>query len=298
MKKNLFFVLIFTLFLFFLFVKKDVITKSSIEAVTLWQNKIFPSLFISFIIQNLLINYNASYYISFLFNKIYQKLFGLSQSGQLALTLSFISGSPSNAYILTELYLNKFISEHEANHILQFSYFANPLFLYTMLLLIFGSLSVSLKIIFSLYLSNIILGISLKKENYVSSTRKISSPDNFGFALTSSIKKSMNTLIMILGSVTFFITLSNLFSIYVQNDFINLIFTGILELTSGLDDLIYFDISYKLKEIITTLFISFGGLCIHSQVYSILCESNLSYLYFLKGRFLASIIAILIITII
>lgn len=295
MKKNLIIVLIFTLFLCLIFINKDSVNIAAINSLIIWQNKLFPSLFIMFIIQDILITYNASYFINLILNNLFSKLFGLSINGQMAFTLSLISGSPSNAFMLSEFCKQNKLTKEEANHILMFSYFANPLFLYSMLTLIFSSTTIALKIIFSLYLSNFILGISIKKNKYTSTYSNEKTSIDLGTSLSSAIKKSMNTLIIILGTVAFFMILSQIISIYINNDMVNTIISGFLEITNGLNLLINLDVLNYFKEIIAIFIISFGGLSVHLQIFSIIKETDLSYKSFFEGRVLATIIAILII---
>ena len=61
-------------------------------------------------------------------------------------------------------------------------------------------------------------------------------------------------------------------------------------MTQGLNTLINYN-SY-FKELLAILFISFGGLSIHTQVKCILDEENISYKYFLKGRIMQTLIAL------
>lgn len=295
MKKNLIFILIFTFFLILIFFNKEIIFTSASNSLILWQTKVYPSLFIMFIIQDLLINYNAAYYLNYILYNLFSKIFGISINGQMAFTLSLVSGSPTNAYILNELVKTNKISTNEANHILQFSYFANPLFLYTMLSFIFDD-HTPLKIISILYLSNILLGISIKKTKYISTDKyQLYNDINFGNILTNAIKKSINTLLMILGSITFFMIISNLINSYIDNEIITTIISGLFEITASLNKLINLNVSNSIKEILSIVIISFGGLSIHSQIFSIIQDSKLSYKYFLKGRLYATLIALVIV---
>ncbi|MFI3261083.1 MAG: hypothetical protein R3Y13_05175 [bacterium] len=294
MKKNFIIILLFTLLLILIFANNSIVNTTAINSFELWQKKIFPSLFISFILQDIFIKYNASFFINYLLNNSISKIFLLSKPGQMAFVLSLISGSPSNAFVLSELVKNNKISNKEANHLLKFTHFANPLFLFTMLSLMFDYNSV-MNIIFSLYISNLLLGFSIKSESfdfdYVYEVQNNSLANN----ITTAIKKSMDTLIMILGSVTFFMIISSIFIIYFDDMFFKVIISGLFEMTSGLNFLIYYDCSIKIKEIIAICIISFGGLSVHSQVYAILSGTKLSYLSFFTGRIFATLIAILII---
>ena len=60
-------------------------------------------------------------------------------------------------------------------------------------------------------------------------------------------------------------------------------------MTQGLNMLINNSINFK--EIIAIVFISFGGLSIHTQVKCILDETDLDYKYYFWGRIYQTIIA-------
>ena len=228
MKKNLLFTSFFTIFTILLFININLVKQSAINSIFMWRDYVFPSLFIMFIIQDLLINYDASTFLHFIFHNLFYKLFGLSENGTLAFILSLLSGSPTNAYTINELYSKNLICKNEANQLLGFSYFANPLFSYTMLMLIFNNQTITIKIIISLYLSNLIYAFATKKEYFTSKKDYICNKLNFGKLLTNSIKKSINTLIMILGSITFFMILSSILNIYFNNI---VLINGIFEIT-------------------------------------------------------------------
>ena len=178
-----------------------------------------------------------------------------------------------------------------------FTYFSNPLFLSITLSAIFDTKTV-IKIIIIHYISNIIIGILIrKKAPPLSSYNLIIRNENLN--ITSSIKKTMNVLLMILGTIAFYMLL-NLIVIYPIKE--SLLFTtitsGFLEITCGLHHLEYLHITIKLKELIAISIISFGGISIHTQVKAILEESLIKYKYFLKGRIIHTIISIILIIII
>ena len=91
----------------------------------------------------------------------------------------------------------------------------------------------------------------------------------------------------VLGTITTFYIMSELINI----PFINII----LELTHGLNYLSNSDINLKLKAIITGGLLSFGGLCIHFQVYGILKETNIKYFPYFFSRIMQSLITMIII---
>ena len=283
----------------FIFTNNKDVAEVIINATNLFLRKVFVSLFPMFIINDILINLNIPYYFYLVFNKLFLKVFKTSGLGAYVFIMSLISGTPSNAYILKELVEERSLSYEEASHFLMFTYFSNPLFLTIMLGSIFDS-KTTLKIILIHYISNILIGIlkrgkapKITHQNFQLETRKRNG------ILIKSINKSISTLLMILGTVTFYMLLTYIITYPFQdNILLKTCFSGFLEITNGLNNLVDVNIYSKIKEIIAIAIISFGGLSIHTQIKAILEDTQIKYKYFLKGRLLHTMISILLIIII
>ena len=272
MKRKITILLIMT-FIILIFKNYEIVLKSTLDATTIWLNKVFPYLFIMIIIQDLLINLNFS---SFFKNTaIY------------IFIMSLLSGTPSGTYIISKLKEQNIITKEYANTCLIFTFFANPLFLYSVLNSIFLSKLTTIRLMLILYLTNLILYFIYKKD-LPSNGKSINTNE---INLSSSIKTSINTTITVLGVITFYLILSNI--IITEFNIIypfNIFFKGFLEMTQGLASLI--NSSIKFKEVIAMIFISFGGFSIHTQVSCILNEANLSYKYFFKGRIIQTALVV------
>ena len=262
MKRKLLYLTILGL-IFLIFKNYTIVLDSTILAVELWLYKVFPYLFIMIVINDLLINAN---FISLFKNNTFY-----------IFIMSLLSGTPTSAYIISNLYKQNKISQNNAHITLLFTYFSNPLFLYSMLNAIFNSNQITIKLMFIHYLSNIIIWIIHTKRL----DPNIKLNNTFNINLTDSIKKAMSTTTMVLGTICFYLVISNILNL-------NIYFRGILEMTQGLNILITSNIPFK--ELIAIMFISFGGLSIHTQVKCILDEANLEYKYFFKGRIYQTII--------
>lgn len=266
MKRKLLYLTILVL-IFLIFKNYTIVLDSTIVAMELWLYKVFPYLFIMIVINDLLIN--ANFISIFKNNTLY------------IFIMSLLSGTPTSAYIISNLYLQNKISQNNAHITLLFTYFSNPLFLYSMLNAIFNSTFITIKLMVIHYLSNIIIWILYRKKLEYNSHLD---NNNNKINLTDSIKKAMSTTTMVLGTITFYLVISNILNL-------NIYLRGILEMTQGLNMLITTNLAFK--EIIAIIFISFGGLSIHTQVKCILDEALLDYKYFFKGRIYQTIIAIL-----
>jgi len=277
------------LFIILLFKYNYLLQNTIIEGVNLWLTKVFPTLFIMFIINDLIINLN-------LFNNInwFNKLFNVSGNSTNAFILSIFSGTPSAAFIIKEMLNNNKITINDANKLISFTFFSNPLFLYNILSLSFNKF-ITIKIIIIHYLSNIIIGLIYRKKYKkidINISNKSSNNKNIFLLLPNSIKKSLDTLIMILGTIIFYMILSNIINnIIPLNNLTEIIFKGILEITQSLNLLSNLNIISIIKEIIAISIISFGGLSIHTQVLSIINDTKIQYKNFFIGRLLHVLIS-------
>lgn len=290
---NFTFCLLCFISIFFIFKNNNKIAGVIINAVNLFLNKVFVSLFPMFIINDILIGVGLPYYFYKTFNPLFKKIFHTSGIAAYVFIMSLISGTPSQAYILKNLVETNKINESEASHYLYFTYFSNPLFL-TLILTTMFSISITMKIILIHYASNIIIGLLVRgkapkiREIKIDNTPAI----NMGSVLIKSISKSINTLLMILGTIVFYMVLSYLvINIFQVTGAFKVLLSGFLEITNGLNNLSFIIVSVKLKEIIAILIISFGGISIHTQIKAILEDTNINYACFLKGRIMQALIS-------
>ena len=130
MKKTYKSIIIMSILIFVMF---QVLSKSNtiLESVTfsfnIWKNSIFPSLFPFFVLSEFLINYGFVELVSELFKPIMNKVFKIKGAGAFVFIMSLISGFPSSSKYIRELYLSKIINEKEAEKLLMFTHFSNPL---------------------------------------------------------------------------------------------------------------------------------------------------------------------------
>ncbi len=284
-KNDCLFLLIF-FFLFLLFRYNLLFKKCVIEGCSLFLNQVFPFLFPMFLISDFLIYSPFDIFIEKTFHKIFKPLFGFSKITSSAFALSLISGTPTNAYHIANLVHKKTISPKEASIMLSYSCFLNPLFLYTVLTSIFHNPHIVYKLLFIEYFINFLIAFFYRKFPYQEQKQYEQTKLPFSTILSNSLKKSMNTLLMILGTILFYLLLCESMGILFKNPILNCFLNGFLETTGGLTKLIPLQISFSLKEVLAALFISFMGLSIHTQIKTIIEEEHISFKPFLKARIL------------
>ncbi len=286
--KNKIYKFIIIIFFILIFIKKDIMYYTIYETTLIWFKNIVPNLLPMFIITSLIINSNLIINICNIFGNFFNKIFKCSKYGIFIFFLSLFTGSPSNAKYINDLLKNNLINHTLANKMLLFTTNYNPLLIYSLLNL-YLSKSVSIKIILIVITSNIIIGLlnrNIKYEeinfNYIN--KKIN--------LNNIIKETMDTLLMILGTLIVFNIIVNLLPI--NNLLLKNIINGFLEITTALKGLEYLDININFKIILSIIYLSFGGLSIHTQIKSILKDTD--YKLFLKNRLLCILISICLLT--
>lgn len=291
MQKNKLSFIILTIITFYLFINNNLIQQSILEATNLFFQKIFPSLFPMLILCDAFIYFNVPQLLANTLGKYFNKLFHLNNHAIFAFFISLFSGTPSNAYVIKELLTKNLITKEEAQYLISFSFFTNPLFYLTMLNSIFTSQKIIWKLFITPYLINTIIAFILRPKKTTINKKIIKEQkENFSEFLSKSIQKSMNTLLMILGTITLFFIINTLI-----NPNHNPLINGLLEISQGLHLLKKAKLTIKYKEILTILFVSFGGLSIHLQIKSIFEQTKISLKTFYKARLIQIILSIILI---
>jgi len=127
-KKHLSILIIFILIIL-LFKYNYILKESVIDGVNIWLTKVFPSLFIMFIINDLIIKLDILNGINKFINPLFNKLFKTCGNSSNVFLLSIFSGTPSAAFIIKEMLINNKITLEDANKLISFTFFSNPLFL-------------------------------------------------------------------------------------------------------------------------------------------------------------------------
>ena len=113
-----------------------------------------------------------------------------------------------------------------------------------------------------------------------------------GSILGNAIINSINTLLLILGTISIFLLITTILNSTIDlGNTGNAIINGIIEMSQGLKYVSMLEISLRLKTTLSVMIISFGGLSVHLQVMSILSNTKVKYLPFLLSRIIHALIA-------
>ena len=271
----------------------------------IWENSIFPSLFIG----NILIDLGFPKLLGTLLKDVMYKLFKINGTGAFIIILSILSGFPSSAKYTKELYLNGEINDKEATKLLTFTHFSNPLFILGTLSITFlNNKEIGMCILISHYIGNLFIGLIFRNyyiskkdttkvslKNAIISMNSSRTDKSFGQMLSNAITSSISTLLLILGTVTIFLVLTTLINNNLSvSPYYKSIINGIFEMTQGLKYLSMLKIPLYKQALISVFFISFGGLSVHMQVLSIISDTKIKYFPYFISRILHASISTII----
>lgn len=291
--------ILMTLFIMTIIYSQE-IYNSVIFSISIWKDKLLPSLLPFLMLSNLLIEYNSINILNILFKKPIEKIFHLSKEASSIIFISLFSGFPSSSIYIKDYLEKNIITKEEANHLITFTHFSNPSFVITTIgILLLNNKKLGYYILICHIISNIIIGIFFRNKKISKKEIKINeeySNKKFIKILTNSIKNSFITLVNILGIITFFLMIITILKniIHTDNIFFKLI-TSTIELTNGIKIITDLTIPLKLKCSLIGSLLSFGGISIHFQVKSIIEGTSISYKKFLIARIIHSILCFILV---
>ena len=280
MKKNYKSILLLVSLLFFFilfFLYSQMVVEEILFYTKLFYFKVFPTSFLFLLLSYLLIENHLFYYLEPYF----------PNHGLYFFIISLISGYPAGIISVKEAYSRGEICLEEANQMIQFSHFPNPLFVIYQCQLLFSNPFMPYLFYGIIILSQFIIYLFIpKKRGSITSSNSLSS---FQISLT----KTMKTLLLIYGTSIFFYLISTFFThSFSFTSIIYVFISGVFDLTNGIYSSMILS-STSIQIILLYFFIVFGSIPIHLQIKSILSDTSISYYSFLKGRILSFLLCVL-----
>lgn len=319
--KKYFFTIIFILFTISLLFFSENNLIAAQEGLIIWSTKVVPSLFSFFVATELLCKTNFAYILGKFLNRFMKPIFNVPGESSLALILGTLSGYPIGAKVVCNLKKEKLISKVEAERLIAYTNNSGPLFiLATVGISLFNNKQLGIVLLSSHIISAILVGYCFKfwkkdkfdisfKETKFNSKNLPIKLSNLGEILGVSIKSAISNILSIGGFIVLFSVilsilnnsgifkfLSAFFNIFGIPQEISLaFFTGIIELTNGVNLTTSLYRNYNLVSILLTSFLlGFGGFSVLLQVYSIITKENISIKPYIIGKFLQGIFSIII----
>lgn len=275
------------------------------NAISLWLTKVFPSLFPFLAACGIFLRIGAAERIGTMLRPLTRLLFGLDGIAAFPFFLGILSGYPMGAKITASLYEKKLLSLDEAQRILVFSNLPGPLFLIgTVGVGFFGMPLWGYALLFSSFSGAVLTGILWRfSGNSNPKKSRFFSPQTCTLSLTeilsASVSDAMQTILLIGGYLVLFAAISETLR---QSGFFSLLcgllcflplsptavqgfFSGLLEMTNGAYLLSSAPDNLRLRLTLTAFLVSFGGLSILGQTFSVLSNVPIQKKDYLKGKF-------------
>lgn len=275
------------------------------EGISICLNILIPSLFVFLILSDFFIQTGWLSHMLKPFSFICSKLFHIPLSLGSVIFMSLVCGYPVGAKLIAKMVEEKKISNKLGERLLTFCVNAGPAFLIGGVAIpIFSSLKLGLIIFIShvtaFFIVGICSGIGKKAEHLNISNAAIPSSEALVSSVRSATKAMVNIcafvllfsgILGILKQIGFFNALENVFSNFIPHGSASAIVAGALEVSFGI---------FLSKEVVGTFsfFIvvavtAFGGICVHLQIRSILCNTKISMKSFYIYRILYLLISLI-----
>lgn len=287
------FLILFIIFLI-MFSKTNILAVQN--AISLFFEKVFPSLFPFFIAADLLSHTNIINILNTILSPIMKPLFNVSGKGAFPFIMGIISGYPTGAKIVSDFRKNNICTKVECERLLAYTNNSGPLFIIgTVGSSLFLSTEIGILLLITHIFGTLTVGIIFRfyKNNYYRNENIVDELDidNFSSILTESIFNSFKTTGMIFGFIIMFSIINNiLLTSGILKLFPSAIIGSILgtcEITNGINYISVIKSSnLTIQLILTSFFLGFGGISVLMQVYSIISKTDLSIKPYILGKLL------------
>lgn len=254
--------------------------EQAISGMNMCLNIIVPSLLPILILTNTLIKSESSRIFDFLFKPL-SKLLKLPCHAVCAVFLGLIGGYPTGAVLTEQLFDLGIINSRTAKRLLRFNFCGGVAFIITAVgTARLGSTKAGIVIYTINVLSSLIVCIA---ESIFSPEQKESESRvpclNFSSALVSSVESSTKSVAVMCGYIIFFSALSGLVTVPQS-------VMPMIEITNGI-----FSSDFNIPLPYLCFFLSFGGVCIHFQLFGIIQKVKMKYFDFFIHRLLGGVIS-------
>jgi sporulation integral membrane protein YlbJ len=305
--------------------------EASLRGLKMWWGVVFPSLLPFFIISELLIGFGVIKVLGAALEPLMRPLFRVPGSGGFVLGMGLVSGYPAGAKMTTRLRQEKQLSKIEAERLVSFTNFSNPLFIFGAVAAGFYNIpELGLLLASCHYLGNFCVAlvmrfygydpnhrierkrkrnISVRKAFHVLHRERMRDNRPLGKLLGDAVYSSVSTLLMIGGFIMVFSVITKVFSILNITDALSAIcgfvlgalhippqlshgiVAGFFEITLGSQTSSQIDAPLLFKAAVTSFVLGFSGFSVQAQVASILAETDIRFKPFFMARCMHGIFA-------
>lgn len=277
------------------------------NGISLCGTLIIPTLFPFFVATVLLSELGFAAHLGRLLSPVASRLFGVSGVGASAFIVGLCGGYPLGAAYIADMRRAGRLDCHEASALLPFCNNSGPAFIIGGVGVgVFSSSAAGLLLYAVHIFSAVIGGILLSDRSYASSEAHISlSSADFGIALTSSVKKSVLSVLYVCGFVVSFSVFIDLLFTFGPFDALSAgvssllgvdmqwgraFFTGVFEIGTAVGAMQGLAISPE-NLALAAFILGWGGVSVHFQTFAMLDGTDIKTARYVIGRFLIAAIA-------
>lgn len=294
MKRKHFLITLCIFILLFIITHPAASTRAAADGLLLWYSQILPALLPLAILSNILVYSNYMRLITKYLHPLTRHIINTSKNGCFALLGGIFFGFPMGSKISADLMQNHAI-DHEEGEILAICFNQlSPVFFSGYLLTEILNLPQMIPLSFLLlYLPPCIYARrQLKKISFKNTKNSASDPYlDFGI-IDAGIMNGFEALTKLGGYIILFSIFAAMLHTYnKQYPLFNLLFTGCVEVTTGISYLKDANLPLEYTYPLSMFFASFGGLCGFAQTCSMTKNCNFSHKKYLLLRFCFAMIS-------
>lgn len=259
-------------------------------ALTIWFEKLVPSMFGIMVLVKLMFYTGILQIIAYPFGVVLGRLFRIEPDSFLYVIAMIFLGFPAGAAFIADQVSQQRLEERAGKRLINTCSFATPGFV----IMTCGSvLFHSVRIGFLLFLIQVISGLLLllfTRKTVIHKTSLSTSSMPFMSALSKSMLESGTTLYMIGGYLMLCMSMFSVLTQFLPISF-QLPIRILSEFSSGAVLLSETSLSLKLQLVLLSMLLSFGGLCVHMQVMSMGSSCHLSYRSYCQYRIIQALLS-------
>ncbi|HET7522374.1 MAG TPA: sporulation integral membrane protein YlbJ [Bacillales bacterium] len=305
--------------------------EAAVLGLEMWWNVVFPSLLPFFIVSELLIGFGFVNLIGALFEPLMRPLFRVPGTGGFVWALGLASGYPAGAKLTARLRQENQLSKIEAERLVSFTNFSNPLFIFAAVAVgFFKNEELGILLAACHYLGNFCVGLvmrfygrdehrgagkekkpalTVRKAFQILHRKRMEDNRPLGQLLGDAVHSSVSTLLLIGGFIILFSVVSKVFSIlhvthalsgvlafffsllHIPPEMSQAVVAGFFEITLGSRIASEIDVSLLFQVVAASFVLAFSGFSVQAQVASILADTDIRFKPFFLARCMHGVFA-------
>ena len=264
--------------------------QSAQNALSIWFEKLVPSMFLSMVLVRLLYKEHAFDHLPSLG---LPALLGMDQGAWNLVLCTMFLGFPTGSVFVDEAVRDGVLSRQDAARLLYCCCFPTPGFVIISCgIVFFKSLHIGMLLFALQLLSGLLLLLFTRRHTVHTFPAAVASSQSFMRNLSSAVTESGISLYMIGGYLMLFMSVTAVLFSFLP-EFPALIIRSLAEFSSGIVLINVTPFSTMQRLLLTSFLLGFAGFCVHMQIMSMVEQVPLRYTVFLLYRILQGMISVL-----